>query len=155
MVRLAVADNPRFRVDDRELMRTGKSYTVDTLSSLREELGEVPLCLLMGGDAFRSFSSWRRPQRILELAHLVVMTRPGYAGLRGSYADRITQDPACLSNTLAGLILLQPVTALDISSTSIRRLVVEKRSPRYLLPDRVLEHIQARGYYQYPAGAQR
>ena len=78
MVEAAIAGEPGFRVDDRELVRAGRSYSVDTLTSLRDELGDTrPICLLVGGDAFNGFFDWHRPRDILELAHLVVMQRPG------------------------------------------------------------------------------
>ena len=78
MLRAATKNVPAFKVDDRELTRGGKSYTVDTLRSLREEVGEKePICLLVGTDAFRGFPTWHEPNEILKLAHIVVMQRPG------------------------------------------------------------------------------
>ena len=78
MVELAVADEPCFVVDDREFGRPGPSYTVDTLISMREEFGERTLCLLMGTDAFDGLDTWHCWQRLPQLAHLVVMYRPGW-----------------------------------------------------------------------------
>ena len=78
MLEAAIADQPGFRVYTRELERPGGSFSYDTLRSLREELGDaVPICLLVGADAFRGFPDWHRPRAILDLAHLVVMRRPG------------------------------------------------------------------------------
>ena len=78
MVELAVAGVPGFTVDDREFRRGGPSYTVLTLESLRSEFGERPLCLLMGLDAFEGIETWHQWQRLPELAHFIVMTRPGW-----------------------------------------------------------------------------
>ena len=60
LVRLATAGQPGFVADDRELRRAGPSYMVDTLTSLRAEVGDAPLCLILGTDAFRELLSWRR-----------------------------------------------------------------------------------------------
>ncbi|MCF7983487.1 MAG: nicotinate-nucleotide adenylyltransferase [Thiohalocapsa sp.] len=146
MVRVAIAGQPGFRLDDRELSRSGHSYTVDTLASLREELGrEMPLCLLVGGDAFNSFLDWHRPRDILSMAHLVVMQRPGAQthhrdpALRDEVQARRCGHMAELELAPAGRIWFQDVTQLEISSTRIRRMLAAGRSPRFLLPDAVLD----------------
>jgi len=145
MTRLAVNGQPGFVVDDRELTRDGPSYTVDTLASLRDEVGaDAPLCLLIGGDAFAGFLDWHRPRAILGLAHLVVMQRPGAPtvrdqALRDEIDRRRVDDPGALRQAPAGRIYFQTVTQLDISSTRIRRMFAAGRSPRFLLPDAVLD----------------
>ena len=147
MVRAAVADEPCLRADDRELKRSGKSYTLDTLLSLRTETGAQPLCLLMGTDAFRGFPSWYRPEEILQQAHLVVMHRPGetppeiFTKHRADSQEALTSDPA-------GRILFLPVTQLDISATRIRSMLRAGLSPRYLLPEGVLSIIRQQGLYR-------
>lgn len=146
LLRAAVADAPEFCVDTRELERTGKSYTLDTLRSLKAEQPSRTLCLLLGSDAFHQFPDWHRPEDILELAHLVVMLRPGEPEPT-HYPERITHDTAQLADRQAGLILPLPVTQLEISATAIREALRQGRSPRFLLPDPVLQLIQQRGYY--------
>jgi nicotinate-nucleotide adenylyltransferase len=147
MVEAAVAGDSAFRVDDRELRRAGKSYSVETLRSLREEHPATPLCLLMGTDAFRGFDSWHRPDEILELAHLVIMQRPGEEHPR-LYAGRVTEDPGLLRQESCGRILFQPVTQLEISATALREMIRQGRSPRFLLPEPVLEIIRSEGLYR-------
>jgi len=153
MARSAVAGESRLVVDDRELARGGRSYTVDTLATLREEQGaDRPLCLLVGGDAFVGFLDWHRPKAILDLAHLVVMQRPGAPtarnpDLRAEIEWRRAGDAAALRAAPAGRIYFQGVTQLDISSTRIRRLIAAGRSPRYLLPDAVLDLIRRSDCY--------
>ena len=147
LLQAAVADAPEFAVDTRELEREGKSYTLDTLQSLKSEQPTRTLCLLLGSDAFRQFPEWHRPQVILELAHLVVMQRPGEAEPR-HYPERITHDVAPLGARPAGLILPLPVTQLDISASAIRKMLRSGRSPRYLLPEPVLRLIQQQGFYR-------
>lgn len=154
MVRAALASEPRFVVDGRELARTGGSYSYDTLVSLRADLGpEVPICLLTGTDAFREFLTWHRPMDILGLAHLVVMERPGSPApsdpdLLALIDGRGGARRDDLASSSAGRILFQPVTQLDISATRIRALVRAGLSPRFLLPDAVLDLIDQEGLYR-------
>lgn len=156
MLRAALADDPPgFRVDEREIRRPGRSYTLDTLASLRQELPQAHLCLLLGGDAYRDFLTWHRPLEILELAHLVVMGRPGESvpedpRLSALSAARGCVSPATLRQASHGRILFQPVTPLAISATQIRRLLAEGASPRFLLPDAVLGIIHREGLYGAP-----
>src|SRR5690606_23896384 len=77
MLEAAVAGEPRFIVDRRELDRPGPSYTVDTLESLAEDFPDATLCLLLGMDAFAGLPGWHRWTALLELAHIVVADRPG------------------------------------------------------------------------------
>ena len=153
MLQAAVAKAPGLIADDRELKRPGGSYTVDTLTQFRAELGPaVPLCLLVGGDAFNGFFEWHRPRDILGLAHLAVMRRPGSVlprdpDLREELERRRTASPADLQAAPAGRIWLQLVTQLDISSTRIRRTIAAGRSARFLLPDAVLDLALGAGCY--------
>ncbi len=153
MVEAAISNKPGFVVDARELRRETASFTVDTLLSLREELGEEePLCLLMGSDAFKDFLSWHRPLDIATLAHLIIMTRPGQSAkidppLQQFLTPRQTTDPTELSTEPGGRILFQTVTQLDISATRIRAMVANGDSPRFLLPDAVLEIIEQEKLY--------
>ena len=79
MVELAIMGEARFILDDREYRREGDSYMVDTLESLRDEMGrDVSLILILGSDAFLGLTSWHRWQRLLELTHIAVVVRPGF-----------------------------------------------------------------------------
>jgi nicotinate-nucleotide adenylyltransferase len=158
MVRAAVAGQPGFVVDDREIRRDGRSYTLDTLADLKRELPGTTLCLFVGDDAFNDFLSWHRPQEVLELAHLVVLQRPAAAqprdpALRRLLASRLVSDSGQLHQRPAGLIFRQVVTQLDISATRIRNLLARNESPRFLLPDSVLDIIEEQGLYHAPGGA--
>jgi nicotinate-nucleotide adenylyltransferase len=154
MVRAGIQSQPGFAADGRELERAGGSYSYDTLVSLRDELGpEVPICLMIGADAFRAFSSWYRPEGILDLAHLVVMQRPGAEPAADPAGGRWPQEPRVgrpdeLRSARGGHILVQEVTQLDVSATAIRDLIRRGRSPRFLLPDPVLEIIEREGLYR-------
>ena len=152
MVRTAVAAEPVFKVDDCEIQRKGPSYMIDTLEHLRRILPETPLCLIMGIDALLGFPSWHRYEDILKLANLVVAHRPQYhLPHTGTVAElikhRLKQNPTVIHESLAGNIILQPVTPLEISATDIRKQIAMGRSPRYLLPDGVYKYIQEHGVY--------
>jgi nicotinate-nucleotide adenylyltransferase len=154
-VRAAVAEQPGFIVDDREIRRSGRSYSVLTLEELRAELPATPLCLIVGMDAFVGLPAWHRWQELLELAHVVVAPRPGWeapaAGVLGDLlAERGVDAAEALHNALAGRILIQPVTQLEISSTELRDLLAAGRDPRYLVPDSVRALIRAHHSYTVP-----
>jgi nicotinate-nucleotide adenylyltransferase len=156
LVRLATVGQAGFVADDRELRRPGPSYMVDTLASLREEIGTtVPLCLILGSDAFRELATWRRWRELTDLAHLVVMQRPGASlvlpsELEAFVAPRLLDDSLALHERSAGSILLQPVTQLAISATQVRTLLARGQSARYLLPEAVLTHIHNHALYRSP-----
>ena len=158
MVRLAVAGNPLFSVDEREVRRSGPAYTIDTLTELRAEVGiATPLVVLVGADAFLDFAAWHRWHELFGLAHIAVAHRPGFPverwrdampqPLAREYAVRLMQQPLAVHLAAAGGIVVIPFTALDISATAVRALVGSGGSPRYLLPDPVLDYIQREGLY--------
>lgn len=154
LVRLATVGQPGFVTDDRELQREGPSYMVDTLASLRDDFGaNTPLCLILGADAFRELHTWRRWEALSDLAHLVVMERPGASQplpplLTAFAAHRTIEDAVELRRRPAGGILWRSVTQLDISATQIRALLARGQSPRYLLPEAVLAYIHDRALYR-------
>ena len=154
MIRAAVADEPHLIADDRELARSGASYTIDTLQDFRATFGHTrPLGLLLGSDAFEGFPGWRKPVEILQLAHLIVLQRPGYRlpddpALQALVADHGTRDPATLAAAPAGGILFLSVTQLEISASDIRARIAAGRSARYLTPAPVLELIDRFGLYR-------
>jgi nicotinate-nucleotide adenylyltransferase len=139
MAELAVAGHPNFEVGDLELRRTGPSYTVDTLRTLREQHPSAELLLLLGGDSLADFPTWREPREILSLAKLGVMKREGSpppeqpTGWEAELAERVTFIEAPL---------------LAISGTDLRRRVSEGRSIRYFVPAAVEAFINANKLYQ-------
>ena len=152
MAELAVAEFPGLRVDDREFRRGGPSYTVLTLESLRQELGAQPLCLLLGMDAFEGIETWHQWQRLPELAHFVVMTRPGWSSpatsaLPSWARGRLTCVADDLARISAGRIYFQTVTPQDISATRIREAVARGEPVDGLLPPAVLDYLRANRIY--------
>jgi nicotinate-nucleotide adenylyltransferase len=158
MVRLGLSGNPLLQLDEREIFKQTPCYTLETLAELRRELGwKQPLCLLMGADAFWGLPTWYHWRELFDLAHIVVAHRPDFSGegqsagfpseLHEELEKRLRHDVKALHQSPAGMIVNHPVTALDISSTRIRALLRQGLSPRYLLPDTVLDYIFANNLY--------
>lgn len=155
MVQMAIEAQAGFIADDREIRRSGPSYMVDTLLSLRAELGdEVSLGLILGLDAFCALESWHQWQRLIELAHLLVMTRPGWAiedvtsdNLQNLITHHRSENIRNCQQRAAGCVIFLPVSQLGISSTQIRQTIKAGGSIRYLLPDSVYTHIMAEQIY--------
>ncbi|MBB5212763.1 nicotinate-nucleotide adenylyltransferase [Microbulbifer hydrolyticus] len=153
MLALALEHCPALLLDERELQRAGPTYTVDTLEELRAELGsEVSISFCMGLDSLLGLPGWHRWERLIQLAHLVVVTRPGWQIPRdGEVAELLARhraDAAELKRKPAGCILLREQTLLPISATGIRSLIASGRSPQYLLPERVFDYIQTHQLYK-------
>lgn len=156
MVELAVAGEPGLAVDARELRRAGPSYSFDTLSELRAELGaSCALSLVLGADAFAGLDSWHRWRELPELAHLVVMARPDSAlPESGPVAELLRArraDPEALSRRPAGCVVPVALTPLPVSATQVRDIIACGRSPRYLVPDPVWSYIREQRLYQWRA----
>ncbi|MDO3723061.1 nicotinate-nucleotide adenylyltransferase [Marinobacter sp. chi1] len=153
LLELAVDGEPQLVVDDRELRRGGASYTADTLRQLRAERGQdTPLAIIVGTDAFAGFDRWREWRAIPELAHIIIVRRPGYQlDAHGEparlLAERGVSAPDALYDRPCGRLLALDLPLLDISATDIRARIGDGRSPRYLLPESVWREIRAQGLY--------
>jgi nicotinate-nucleotide adenylyltransferase len=160
MVKLAIADNALFKLDTRELERSGASYTIDTLISLSEELGReidqnIAFCLIMGSDAFAKLNIWHRWQELLNYCHIVLVQRPSTLlnqpklpeELTVLLHDHYTENVIDLTNNATGYIHMQKITAQDISATSIRDNLKLGISSRYLTPNQVIEYIERKNLY--------
>ncbi len=134
MVRLAVADDANYAVDDAEINRKGLSYTVDTLEHLAERYKGAQLFLLMGQDTLAGFPQWRNPERIQELATLALMMRSGAQDV----GDWRTAENVVTVST----------RRVDVSSTEIRERRRAKKSIKGFVPESVEMFIEARGLYR-------
>lgn len=139
MCRLAIEGDTRFVVSDVELERGGPSYTVDTLAELRRSHPGDQLLLILGWDAARLFSTWRRPDEVRALATIVVVARPGSAAPR-----KADLEPAGLGGQ--GVILcLEPTP--DVSASEIRRALASGESIAGKVPAAVERYIAAHHLY--------
>lgn len=149
----AASDDLRLVSDPRELERDGVSYTVETLESLRQQYPMRSLCLILGQDAFNGLPGWHRWRELLELAHIVVATRPGYTRVPGSELDALIDMAVAgsvseLLAATAGRLYFEQIPLLPISSTDIRQRVRQGRSIDYLVPPGVQRIIQREGLYR-------
>jgi len=157
MVRLATEYKPGFVLDDREIRRGGISYTVDTLTELRAELGiNIGFYLLLGADAFMGLPDWHEWQRLFELAHLVVACRPGVhlvaADMRPELLAHWQQrKTTVLHDTPSGSIIEFAMTPTDISASQIRKRLATGQSVRGLVPNTVLNYILQQHLYERSA----
>jgi nicotinate-nucleotide adenylyltransferase len=157
MLKLAVANVPGLAVDDRELTRDTPSYTALTLDSVRAEFPLRPLVWLIGVDAFLRIQTWFQWPRLFDLAHFVVLNRPGFAvsqvltpALADVWQGRLTRDATALADATHGLIYLHTVTPQAISATDIRNRIAAGASDaalHSLLPAPVLAYIRAHQLY--------
>jgi nicotinate-nucleotide adenylyltransferase len=145
MLAVAIAGNPAFRIDEIEKDREGPSYTADTLSELHRRRPGDDLWLLVGGDVIRDLHLWYEPRRIVELAGLLVMDRPGSPPPAGDELGARLGLPS-------GAVRLEVVAAptIDIASRDLRRRAAEGRTLRYLLPRAVECYVHDKRLY--PAG---
>lgn len=150
MLELAIKNQPDLVIDTRELNRHGASYMVDTLKSLRQECKDEPLLLFIGSDAFNQLKSWHQWQHLFDYAHIVVMTRPGFAlqNLDDFFKARLATGISELAHNQAGKLYFQQITQLDISATAIRNMIAEQKNPGFLLPDTVIAYIRQHKLYQ-------
>lgn len=152
MLKLATAAT-ELSVDDRELRRNSISYTIDTLASMRSELGAAcSLVLCMGHDAFAQLDGWHCWRDLLTHAHIAVASRADCdmqlnPAVEQLLAQRQTSDPAALKSTTAGFIYLAQLSQIPVSSTLVRQELASTRHCAQLHPD-VLHYIQQRGLYQ-------
>ena len=161
MVEIASKNNPFFEVLDIECVRPGKSYTVNTLEQLMKDFPENEIYFILGIDAFLDMPNWREPEKILSLAHFVVLSRPGKkfqdlfhsphmnvkkTVLTGLDKGRLNSHETVSRN--AKKIFLLHVTPIGISSTGIRNCVKKKSSIKYLLPAEVESYIISEDLYR-------
>jgi len=153
MLNLAIEGKSMLSVDDRELRRSDLSYSIDSLIELRNELGDqVVLCMVVGSDAFAKLETWHRWQELLDYAHIIVLSRPGYS-LPNSSSLQTWLKQVCLENKTellnrpAGGVLMLELTQLLISATVIRAQIIQGVSPRFLMPDAVWQYINEQQLY--------
>jgi len=143
MVRLALANNPHFAVDDRELRRPGPSFTVDTLEELHSE-GHPNLILILGADALADLPTWKHPARIAELATIAVAPKP-WQPAESQRASPVGSGEGSGVRAPSHELLQMPPLAL--SSTLIRGRVAASQTIRYLVPDAVIAYIATQRLY--------
>jgi nicotinate-nucleotide adenylyltransferase len=154
MVELAIAGQAGFSCDRRELHRAGKSYSIDTLRSIRAELGaSQPIVWLLGMDAFVGLNTWHEWQELFTLCHFVIAQRPGQSlalmpeSLQHACATRWLDTPGALQEKPVGSLYILPLALRYESSTAIRKALATRGEPDGFLPQSVAEYIQIHQLY--------
>lgn len=139
MTRLAAADDTRFSVSALEVERQGPSYTYETLELLAEQRPDTDLVFVMGADAAVGLESWKRPERVVELARLAVARRAGVSDA----------DVAASMRSLGadGRATMLEMPQFGVSSSAVRERAAEGRPLRYLVPEPVARFIEEKGIY--------
>jgi nicotinate-nucleotide adenylyltransferase len=132
LVRLAIEDNPAMKASDVEFKMPKPSYTIDTLTYLKEKYPKNEFSIVMGSDSFQNIGKWKNHEKILRDNHIIVYKRRGF--------DVKVAHP--------NFTILDKPPLLEISATDIRKLIKDGKSIRYLVPDKAAEEIEACGYYK-------
>ncbi|MBC8173964.1 MAG: nicotinate-nucleotide adenylyltransferase [Chitinophagales bacterium] len=132
MVNLAIEENYKLRASNVEFHLPLPSYTIDTLTYMKEKYPADVFTLIMGSDNLTSLHKWKNADVLLRENRIYVYKRQG-----------VTTIP----ENLKGDIILFEMPLLDISSTSIRQIIKDGRSVRYMVPDKVWEHLKAMRFY--------
>lgn len=159
MLQLALADEPRFHIDDAEINQQAATYTVSMLTRLRTELGaHKPLIMLIGMDSFLALNTWRDWRKLFGLTHFAIAERPGFefnptllpTELAAEYAARasvVNAQGDAFRHSPCGAILRFRSVALHISATDIRLRLAQGGSARYLIPETVVRYIESKRLY--------
>ena len=134
MLRLGIAGDKRFAVDDLEIRRGGKSYSVETLAELQRRQPAADFYFIIGADSLAELHLWRDVEQLVRLCRFLVVARPGY----------IAKPAAKLTGLRYKLVATHPA---EISSREIRVRVARGQSIRYLVPESVRQYIERQQLY--------
>ncbi len=159
MLRHALQYDPRFRVDEREVLRPGKTYTIDTLEAIRRRTGDsIPVVLLLGSDQWNNFSTWVRWREITDFAHIAVAAREGVEAAPDEavrrWAGERTVEPRRLSEKGAGYVTFFSMPPHKTSATAVRRTLLTQPLVEALkrlerdLPPAVVQYVIENGLYR-------
>ena len=144
MTVLATAANPYFKVSRIEIDREGVTYTIDTIKELKRVYGEeVELYFITGADAVHKILGWKESAELLQLCEFVAVTRPGYN------KEELIHKVETLNAQYETNIHFLEVPALAISSSDIRRRLLESKPIKYLVPEEVENYIKKHELYDY------
>jgi len=152
MVKIAIAKHPGLVMNELELSKNSPSFTVDTLTALKQQFPQDTLCFLLGMDSLCSFKSWHRYEQILQLAHLIVLQRPGYSVMNGDapslLAAHQVNEVAELRQCQAGKIVLLDNPTYAISASQIRGQYQQNQiDPNLQIPE-VQQYIEQHQLYR-------
>lgn len=132
LVRLAIEENPKFRASNIEFSLAKPSYTVDTLTYLAEKFPLERFSVIMGSDSFQNIHRWKNFEHLIKNYSIIIYKRPGFE----------------ITETHGAKLTILEAPLLEISSTYIRNEVKQKKSIRYLVPEKVCDYIEESNYYK-------
>jgi nicotinate-nucleotide adenylyltransferase len=134
LVQLAIEDNPSMKASDIEFKLPQPSYTIDTLTYIKEKYPRYEFALIMGADNLISLPKWKNYQLLINNYPIYIYKRPNY--------------PIESSLVQHENIHILDTPLLDISSTWIRQLIKTKKSIRYLVPEKVFDYLESSHLYR-------
>jgi len=132
LARIAVEDDSQLKVSDVEFKLPKPSYTIDTLIYLEEKYPQHEFVIIMGSDSFQNLTKWKNFELLVKKYAFIIYKRPGFE----------------ITETWNAKVTVLKAPLFDISATLIRKLITEKKSIRYLVPENVREEIKKGGYYK-------
>lgn len=152
MTRIATARYPKFIVSDVEINRQGPTYSIDTITAIREQIPKQPLCLILGEDVFASMHQWQKWEKIPDLVHLIIINRPGVThpydpDIQTLLDTREMHDIAALTHKPGGYIMQHLIDPLSISATEIRKKLKTGEDVSQEVPPEVLRYIKQHHLY--------
>jgi len=132
LVRLAIEDDYNFTACDVEFKLHRPSYTIDTMTHLREKYSYHQFAVIMGSDSLQNICKWKNHQQLICDNQIIIFKRPGFE----------------IDKTYPSLVILNDTPLLAISSTNIRNMIKEGKSIRYLVPEKVRLEIENCGYFK-------
>jgi nicotinate-nucleotide adenylyltransferase len=132
LVQIAIEDNNKFRASNVEFSLPKPSFTIDTLTYLKERFPLEKFSVIMGSDSFQNIHRWKNYEQLLVQYEIIVYKRPGFE----------------VTETHGAKVQVLNAPLLEISSTFIRKQIREAKSVRYLLPEKVWQYIADNGYYK-------
>lgn len=141
MAEIAARDRPGLYASDLEIRRQGRTYTVDTLSTLAVEYPEVEWTYILGADALNKLDTWKEFPRIARLCSFAAVSRPGCDG------DLARLRARAIGSCYQTRVDLLPVSGPSLSSTAVRRRVAEGLPIDDCVPAQVADYIRQKGLY--------
>lgn len=157
MVELICDQYSLFYADSRDINRGKPTFSVDSLTEIRQSMPNTPLCFFIGTDSLQNLFTWHNWEKLFSLCHFVVCSRDAETlNTQNTYSDELqtllkkrqVTDPFALHNSLAGYIYLAHTQTLTVSSTKIREQIFNNQTVDKLLPSKILDYIQRHKLYQ-------
>ena len=158
MLKIATRDNPDFEVSEIELERGGASYTIDTLKYFSKKYKSREFYFILGSENLSGIEKWKDYQDLFEYSNFVVMKRPGMRSMKGKSAipsklrrmfvlKKSDEDLPYFQHKSSNKLIFLNIRGIRISSTKVRKLIKDKKSVRYFIPNSLYTYIMKNNLY--------